>query len=48
MKTPTINDWENPKVVHRNRLAARSYAFAYEDEQTRWAANEGFRRGSCF
>jgi len=28
----TIHDWENPKLTNRNRLPARSYAFAYPDE----------------
>ena len=27
-----VNDWENPSVTHRNRLAGRSYFFAYPDE----------------
>jgi beta-galactosidase/evolved beta-galactosidase subunit alpha len=31
-KETPVNDWTNPKLTHRNRLAARSYTFAYPDE----------------
>jgi beta-galactosidase/evolved beta-galactosidase subunit alpha len=27
-----MNDWENPQLVHRNRLPARAYTFPYPDE----------------
>ncbi|MCX6345988.1 MAG: DUF4981 domain-containing protein [Armatimonadetes bacterium] len=27
-----MNDWENPGVVHKNRLPSRAYAFPYPDE----------------
>ena len=29
-----LNDWENPEIVHRNRLPARAYAFPYPDAET--------------
>lgn len=29
-----MNDWENPAIVHRNRLPARSYTFPYPDSET--------------
>jgi len=29
-----MNDWENPELVHRNRLPARAYAFPYPDRET--------------
>ncbi len=29
-----MNDWENPELLHRNRLPARAYAFSYPDAET--------------
>ena len=28
----TINDWENPKLTNRNRLAPHAYFLGYENE----------------
>ncbi len=27
-----MHDWENPGIIHKNRLPARAYAFSYPDE----------------
>lgn len=37
-----MNDWENPKLVQRNRLQPRSYTFTYPDE----SAALTFERGN--
>ena len=34
-----MNDWENPSLIHRNRLPGRAYAFSYPDEQSALTLN---------
>ena len=29
-----MHDWENPEIVHRNRMPARAYTFPYPDEDS--------------
>ncbi len=36
-----MNDWENPGLLHRNRLPARAYAFPYPDEATALTGERG-------
>lgn len=39
-----MNDWENPAVLHRNRLPARAYKFPYPDETTALSGERGASR----
>jgi len=39
-----MNDWENPQLVHRNRLPARAYTFPYPDEKSALAGKSPWVR----
>ena len=36
-----MNDWENPSVLHKNRLPGRAYAFPYPDESSALTGERG-------
>jgi beta-galactosidase/beta-glucuronidase len=36
-----MNDWENPKLTHRNRLPARSYHFPFADDESALSGERG-------
>ncbi len=43
--TVNRNDWENPSLTGRNRLAARAYFFSYANEESAMAGEPGLRDG---